>query len=83
MMVHPWLPQGTALLMSYTLPFPQTNVPNVWEVVNVQDYLSIAWPVVDLSYRFSILLYGSLVGYAPQYCGIIQGLQVSDTQPYS
>jgi hypothetical protein len=82
-MVHPWMPQGTSLLMSYTLPFPWTNVPNVQEIVNVQDYLSIAWPVVDVTFRYSMFLYGALVCYAPVYNGLIQGLQVSDVAPYS
>ncbi len=38
--VHPWLPQGSALLMSYTMPFAWSNVSNVCEFVAVQDYLS-------------------------------------------
>lgn len=78
MMVHPYLTQGTALLMSYTLPFAWSNVSNVIEVVTVQDYLSVSWPVVDASFRYSMFMYGAPVFNAPQYCGILQGLQVSD-----
>jgi hypothetical protein len=37
--VHPWLSQGTVLLMSYTMPFAWSNVSNVVEFVAVQDYL--------------------------------------------
>lgn len=37
--VHPWLAQGTVLLMSYTMPFAWSNVSNVCEFVAVQDYL--------------------------------------------
>lgn len=37
--VHPWLPQGNVLLMSYTMPFAWSNVSNVIEFVAVQDYL--------------------------------------------
>lgn len=37
--VHPWLPQGTVFLMSYTMPFAWSNVSNVVEFVTVQDYL--------------------------------------------
>ncbi len=76
--VHPWLTQGTALLQSYTLPFAWSNVSNVWEFVAVQDYLSISWPVIDASFRYSMFMYGALVSNAPQYCGLLQGLQVSD-----
>ena len=33
--VHPWLAQGTVLLMSYTMPFAWSNVSNVCEFVAV------------------------------------------------
>jgi len=75
--VHPYLAQGTAFLNSYTLPMSWSNVSNVWENVMVQDYLSINWPVIDASFRYSIYMYGALVNYAPQYNGVIQGLQQS------
>ena len=54
MVVHPWLLQGTALFMSYQLPQTWTNVANAWEMTCVQDYASIAWPVIDASFRYSI-----------------------------
>jgi hypothetical protein len=76
--VHPWLPQGSAYLMSYTMPFAWSNVSNVVEFVAVQDYLSISWPVIDASFRYSMFLYGSLVVNAPFYCGLLQGLQKTD-----
>lgn len=78
LLVHPWLPQGTLLAMSYTLPFAWSNVANVWEFVTVQDYLSISWPVIDASFRYSMFMYGALVANAPQYNGILQGIQKSD-----
>lgn len=83
LLVHPWLSQGTAFLMSYTLPFTWSNVSNVWEMVMVQDYLSISWPVIDATFRYSLFQYGALVSQAPQYCAILQGIQQSDTTPYS
>jgi hypothetical protein len=76
--VHPWLPQGTALLMSYTLPFAWSNVSNCWEYNLVQDYLSISWPVIDATFRYSMFTYGALAANAPQYSGILQGLQRTD-----
>jgi len=82
-LVHPWLPQGTAFLLSYSLPQAWTNIANVFEMTMVQDYLSVAWPVIDPSFRYSMFMYGALVAFAPQYCGLIQGLQVADTTPYS
>ncbi len=81
--VHPYLPQGTAVPMSYTLPQAQTNLPNVWENVMVQDYISINWPVVDVTFRYSLFFYGTLYCPAPQYNGLLQGLQRSSVHPYS
>jgi hypothetical protein len=51
LVVHPWLTQGTALLQTYQLPQTWTNVANAWEMTCVQDYVSIAWPVIDASFR--------------------------------
>jgi hypothetical protein len=81
--VHPWMSQGTALLMSYQLPQTWSHVDNAWEMTVVQDYVSVAWPVIDATFRYSIFLLGSLVAHAPFYSGILQGLQVSDVTPFS
>ena len=81
--VHPWMSQGTALLMSYQLPQTWSHVDNAWEVACVQDYVSVAWPVIDATFRYSIFLLATLVAQAPFYSGILQGLQVSDVTPYS
>lgn len=83
MVVHPWYPQGSADLMTYQLPQTWSNVANAWEMTMVQDYVSIAWPVIDASYRYSIFMYGALVAHAPQFSGHLGGLQVSDVTPYS
>ncbi len=82
-LIHPYLTQGTAMLMSYTLPQTQNNLGNVVEMAMVQDYAQIGWPVVDPAFRQSILRYGTFFMPAPQYCGLIQGLQQSDTTPYN
>jgi hypothetical protein len=83
LLVHPWWPQGTAVAMSYTLPFSWSNVNNVWEMTMVQDYVSVSWPVIDPTFRYSMFMYGALICNAPQYCGIMQGLQRSDVTPYA
>jgi hypothetical protein len=82
-LVHPFLSQGNALLMGYSLPYTWTNVANTWEMTLVQDYISIAWPVIDMTFRYSLAMYGALVANAPYYCARLGGIQVSDTTPYS
>lgn len=83
LLVHPFLPQGTAMLLSYTLPQTQNNLGNGFEMVMVQDVATIAWPVIDPTFRTSALRYGTFFCGAPQYQGLIQGLQNSTTTPYS
>lgn len=73
--VHPWLKPGNLVGLSYTLPFPNSEVPNVWEVKLPQDYLQIDWPVIDMNYRTSVICYGALVGYAPDFNFWLKGIQ--------
>lgn len=82
LVVHPFYPQGNAELLSYQLPQSWTNVANAWEMVCVQDYVSIAWPVIDATYRYSLFLFGALVAHSPFYSAHLGGLQNSDTTPY-
>jgi len=82
LIVHPWYTPGNADLLSYQLPQAMSNVGNAWEMTCVQDYVSIAWPVIDATYRYSLFLYGALVCHAPQYSAHLAGLQQSDSTPY-
>lgn len=79
--VHPWFKPGNLFAASYTLPFPNTEVPNVWEVMLPQDYLAIDWPVIDMNYRTSVLAFGALIGYAPAFNGWLKGVYSSNPTP--
>lgn len=73
--VHPWLPVGNAVLMTYALPFPtQYGSNQAMEVSNVQDYLQLSWPMTSLRYESSIIWFGALVQYAPTFQGVIHGI---------
>ena len=73
--VHPWLPQGVAPVLSYTLPIPDTEVSDVWAAVNVQDYMGVQWPVTQFAYEFSTYWRGGFVCYAPAWNGIVTGIK--------
>ena len=73
--VHPWLPQGVAPVLSYTLPIPDTEVSDVWASVNVQDYMGIQWPVTQFAYEFSTYWRGGFVGYAPAWNAVVSGIK--------
>lgn len=72
--VHPWLPQGTMPIISWTLPLPDSNISDVFAVYNVQDYMAIEWPVTQFAYETSSYWYGTFVCYAPAWCGAITGI---------
>ena len=72
--VHPWLPQGVAPVLSYTLPIPDTEVSDVWAVINVQDYMGIQWPVTQFAYEFSTYFRGTFFCYAPAWNGAVSGI---------
>jgi hypothetical protein len=82
-LVHPYLTQGTFMGLSYTLPDTQNNLGNVVEIPCVQDYATIGWPVIDATFRQSILRLCTFYMPAPQYCLLLGGLQSSATTPFS
>lgn len=73
--VHPWLTQGNTPIISWNLPIPDTQVNNVFQIVNVQDYMSVQWPTVQFSYDVSSYWYGTMVCYAPAWSGMVQGIK--------
>lgn len=72
--VHPYMPLGCSLIRSSTLPVPDSEINNTVEVVNVQDYMAIEWPVIQMTYDESTYLFGTLVHYAPAWSGALLGL---------
>jgi hypothetical protein len=75
--VHPWLEQGTALPLSYTLPLPDSQISETWAWVGPQDYLGQSWPVIQQSYDYSTYVRGTLVGYAPTYNALVTGIKAA------
>ena len=73
--VHPWLPQGNSLILSDTLPIPDTEVSDVWAAYNVQDLMGVDWPVNQFAFESSSYWFGSLVCYAPAWNGSICGIK--------
>jgi hypothetical protein len=72
--VHPYMPVGCSLIRSKNLPVPDSEVSSTSAVVNVQDYMSVEWPVIQFTYDVSTYWFGALVHYAPAWSGLILGL---------
>ena len=73
--VHPYMPKGASLIRSRTLPVPDSEVANTSQVINVQDYMAVEWPVIQYTYDQSTYMFGTLVHYAPAWSGALLGLQ--------
>ena len=74
LVVHPWLNQGVAPVLSFTLPIPDTEVSDVWANFLVQDYMGIQWPVTQFSYDFSTYFRGTFFCTAPAWNGAVSGI---------
>ena len=75
--VNPWMEQGSAFVSSWTLPLPDSQISETWAWVGPQDYLGQSWPVIQQSYDFSTYVRGTLVGYAPTYNGVVNGIKAA------
>jgi len=72
-----YIPQGVAPIISWTLPLPNSEVSNVWEMRLVQDYMGIQWPILQTTYDYSSYWYGALICQAPSYNGAITGIRLT------
>jgi hypothetical protein len=73
--VHPWMPQGSSVVLSDSLPIPDSQVSDVWSVFNVQDLMGIDWPVNQFAFESSSYWFGTLVCYAPAWNAAITGIK--------
>jgi len=72
--IHPYLPAGTLMAITETLPYPMPNVPNVWEKKLRRDYYQMEWPLRSRQYESGVYFDGVLAGYFPPSVGIITNI---------
>lgn len=75
--VHPWLPQGNSLILSDSLPLPDSQVDSVFKFFDVQALMGIDWPVNQFAYETSTYWFGNLVCYAPAWLGSVVGIALA------
>jgi hypothetical protein len=71
---HRFALPGTALIRSLTLPLQDAEVPAPVAMTNVQDYMALDWPIIQLSYDVSTYQMGTMIHYAPAWSGLIAGI---------
>jgi hypothetical protein len=69
--VHPNMPAGTVLFTTRTLPYPLSNVGNVFQVRTRQDYYQIEWPLRSRKYEYGVYADQVLQHYFPPSLGVI------------
>jgi hypothetical protein len=73
--VHPFLPQGNALVRQEILPLPQSNVSETSYMAMVQDMMILQWPVIQTTYDNSSYQIGALINVAPTFQAVVSGIQ--------
>lgn len=74
-LVHRFALPGTALIRSLSLPLQDSNVPAPVAMVNVQDYMGLDWPIIQMSFDVSTYQMGTMIHYAPAWSGLIVGIE--------
>jgi hypothetical protein len=64
--IHPNMPASTILFPVYALPYPNNQVPNVWEIENRQEYTQYEWALSQRRYEFGIYWQSVLKSYFPK-----------------
>jgi hypothetical protein len=72
--IHPNMPQGTLLFMTSTMPYPMSDVTNMFQMLCRQDYYQIEWPLTTRRYQYGVYADEVLQHYFPPSMGVITGV---------
>jgi hypothetical protein len=72
---HRFMPAGCVTARSLTIPVQDSHVPAPIAKYNVQDYMAIQWPEIQMSYDTSTYQIGTLIHHAPAWHGCLLGVQ--------
>ena len=73
--VHPWLPNGTMVVMCDRVPYPNANIPSVLEMECGYDYRQLEYAMTTPQYEFEIRTYEALKHYFPACQAIITNVK--------
>lgn len=72
--VHPYLPAGTAMFTSSSLPYKLADVPQPVRIKTRQEYYQVEWPRRSRKYEYGVYVDELLQVYAPFSLGMITGI---------
>lgn len=73
--LHPDMPPGTMLFTTKTLPYPLSNVSNVWQMKLRYDYRQMEWPMTKPRYEYGVYFDGVLQHYFTPALGVISNIK--------
>lgn len=74
---HPYMPAGTVLFLSHTVPYPMNNINNIMQIRTRRDYYQMEWPLRTRSYEYGVYSDQVLQHYFPPSMGVITNLSKS------
>jgi hypothetical protein len=71
---HPYLPRGTAVLLTERLPYAVPGVRSPWRIETRQEYYSIKWPYRTRKDEFGVYVDEGLIGMVPFAHAVVQDI---------
>ena len=76
-LIHPYMPPGTVVFLSERIPYPNANVPSVFEMEMQQEYTDFEWAMTQRQYEHGVYAMGVLKHRFPAGCAIIRSIKAS------
>jgi len=73
--VHRYMPSGAVWARTIAVPIQDANVPAAMYAVDVQPYMGVDWPDIQMSYDISTYQVGTVAHAAPGWNGMLLGVQ--------
>ena len=73
-MLHPFMPPGTILFLTDSLPYPLANVTNVMQILTRKDYHQLEWPLRSRQYEYGVYSDQVLQHYFMPSMGLITNI---------
>lgn len=72
--IHPFMPPGTMLFQTKTLPYKLSNVSNIIQKKLRRDYYQLEWPQRTRKYEYGVYCDGVLQNYFPPAFAILTNI---------
>ena len=73
-MIHPFIPAGTIVFWSDSIPYPLSGVGNTIQIKIRRDYYQLEWPVTKRRYEYGVYLDAVLQNYVPIAFGVLRNI---------